>query len=214
MFVEPDPFFLVEEGFACERPALDIEEFLFVAVALKHDVSLLADALDFAERGLQLKDSEIVKCGEGDDEIEGFVLEGIWILGAVQEDVGLEFRMHTGKAVFGDIESDDLKPGLEELHFIKEKAFSASDIEHARTGFEPVSVDESLGNGFPSAGKIFVSTVAETPVAIPVVELIFLGLEHAGDFVIDHAGENIAGGGFVEGGYKITELRHKRKLEN
>jgi len=213
MFVEPDPFLLVEEGFAGESPALDIEEFLLVAVALEHDVALLADALDFAECGLQFEDPEVVKRGEGDDEVEGFVLEGVWILGAVQEEVRFELGMHTGEAVLGDVESNDLDTGFEELHFVKEKAFSASDIEHARTGFEPVSVDESLGNGFPAASKIFVSTVTEAPVTVPIVELIFLGFEHAGDFVIDHAGEDITGGGFVERSYKITELGHKRKLE-
>ena len=213
MFVEPDPFLLVEEGFAGEGPALDVEEFLLVAVALEHDVALLADTLDFAEGGLKFENAEVVKRGEGDDEVEGFVLEWIGILGAVDEEIGLELGMHAGETVFGDVKSDDLESGLEELHFVKEKAFPASDIEHARTGFEPVGVDESLGNGFPAASEIFVSTVAETPVTVPVVKLIFLGFEHAGDFVIDHAGEDIAGGGFVERSNKITELGHKRKLE-
>ena len=209
MFVEPDPFLLVEEGFAGEGPALDVEEFLLVAVTLEHDVALLADALDFAERGLKLENAEVVERGEGDDEVEGFVLEGIWILGAVDEEIGLELGMHAGETVFGDVKSDDLESGLEELHFVKEKAFPASDIEHARTGFEPVGVDESLGNGFPAASEIFVSTVAETSVTVPVVKLIFLGFEHAGDFLIDHAGEDIAGGGFVKGSNKITELGHR-----
>ena len=96
MVVEPDPFLFIEEGFAGESPALEVEEFLFVAVALEHDVALLADPLDFGESSLEFENPEIVKRGEGDDEIEGFVLEGIGILGAVEEEVGLEFWMHTG----------------------------------------------------------------------------------------------------------------------
>ena len=211
MFVEPDPFLLVEEGFAGEGPALDVEEFLLVAVTLEHDVALLADALDFAERGLKLENAEVVERGEGDDEVEGFVLEGIGILGAVQEKVGLELGMHAGEAVFGDVKSDDLKSGLEELHFVKEKAFPASDIEHARTGFEPVGVDESLGNGFPAASEILVTTVAEPTVAIPVIELIFLGLQHAGNLVVDHPSDNIAVGGFVKWRNEMTELGHRKR---
>ena len=71
-----------------------------------------------------------------------------------------------------------------------------------------------MGNGFPAASKIFVSTIAEAPVAIPVVELIFLGFEHAGDFVIDHASKDIAVGGFVKRSDEMTELGHwKRNLK-
>ena len=85
MVVEPDPFLLVEEGFAGEGPALQVEEFLLVPVALKHDVALFADALDFAEGFLKFKNPEVVKRGERDNEVEGFVLEGIGILRAMGE---------------------------------------------------------------------------------------------------------------------------------
>ena len=187
---------------------MEVEEFLLVAVALEHDVALLADPLDFGERGLELENPEVVECGKGDDEIEGFVLEGIWILGAVEEKVSLELGMDAGETVLGDVEPDDFESGFEELHFVKEKGFSAADIENARTGFEAVGVDEGLGDRLPSAGKVFVAAVAETAVAIPVVEFVFLGLEHAGDLVVDHAGEDIAGRGFMEWGDEVTELGH------
>ncbi len=97
------------------------------------------------------------------------------------------------------------------MHFVKEKAFPASDIKHARTGFEPVGVDESLGNGFPAASEILVTTVAEPTVAIPVIEFIFLGLQHAGNLVVDHPSDNIAVGGFVKWSYKMTELGHRKR---
>ena len=203
MLVEPDPFFLVEEGFAGEGPALDIKEFLLVAVALEHDVALLADPLDLGEGGLEFENPEVVKCGEGDDEVEGFVLERIGVLRAVEEEVGFKFGMDAGEAMLGDVKPDDFESGLEELHFVKEKGFSATDIEDARTGFEAVSVDEGLGNRLPSPGKVFVATVSETAVAIPVVEFVFLRLEHARDLVVDHAREDIAGGGFVEWGDEV-----------
>ncbi len=97
------------------------------------------------------------------------------------------------------------------MHFVKEKSFSTADIKHARTGFEPVGIDKSLGNRFPAASKIFVSTVAEPTVAVPVVELIFLGFEHACDFVIDHASKDIAVGGFVKWSDEMTELGHRKR---
>lgn len=208
MVVEPDPFRLVEEGFAGEGPALEVEEFLLVPVALEHDVALLADPLDFAKRGLEFENPEVVERGEGDDEVEGLVLEGIGILGAMQEEVGAEFWVAAGEAVFGDIEPDDFQSGFEELHFVKEEAFSAADIEDARTGFESVGVDEGLGYGFPAACKVFVASVSEAAVAVPVIEFVFLGLEHAGDLVIDHAGEDIADSGFMEWGDEVAELGH------
>jgi hypothetical protein len=169
---------------------------------------LLANTLDFSEGGLEFENPKVVESGEGDDEIERFVLEGIWILRAVEEEVGFEFRMDAGKAMLGDVEPDDFESGLEELEFIKEKTFSATDIEDARTGFEAVSVDEGLGNRLPSPGKVFVAAIAETAVAIPVVEFVFFGLEHAGDLVVDHAGEHIAGSGFMEWGDEVAELSH------
>jgi hypothetical protein len=131
VFVEPDPFVFVEEGFTGECPALNVEQLLLVAIALEHDVALFANSLDFTESGLKLEDTKVVKGGEGDNEIEGFVLERIWILGAVDEEVRLELGMYASEPVLGDVESDDLESGLEELHFVKEKAFSASDIKHA-----------------------------------------------------------------------------------
>jgi len=131
----------------------------------------------------------------------------------VQKEVGLKFRMDAGEAMLGDVEPDDFEFGFEELHFVKEKTFSATDIENARTGFEAVSVDEGLGNRLPSPGKVFVAAIAETAVAIPVIEFVFLGLEHAGDLVVDHACEDIAGSGFMEWGDEVAELGHERRVK-
>jgi hypothetical protein len=199
---------LIEEGFAGEGPTLKVEEFLLVAVALEHDVALLADPLDLGEGGLEFENPEVVESGKGDDEIEGFVLEGIWVLGAVEEKVGLELGMDAGETVLGDVEPDDFESGFEELHFVKEKGFSAADIENARTGFKAVGVDEGLGDRLPATGEVFVAAIAETAVAIPIVEFVFLGLEHAGDLVVDHAGEDIASRGFMEWGDEVAELGH------
>ena len=130
MFVEPDPFVLVEEGFTGEGPTLNIEQLLLVAIALEHDVALFSDSLNFTESGLKLEDTEVVERGEGDNEIEGFVIEGVWILSTVDKEVRLELRVHASEAVFGDVESDNLKPRFNELHFVKEKPFSTTDIEN------------------------------------------------------------------------------------
>ena len=77
VFVEPDPFVLIEEGFTGEGPTLNIEQLLLVAIALEHDVALFSDSLNFTESGLKLEDTKVVKRGEGDDEVEGLVLEGV-----------------------------------------------------------------------------------------------------------------------------------------
>ena len=77
MFVEPDPFVFVEEGFTGERPTLNIKQLLLVAIALEHDVALFANSLDFAKGGLKFENAEVVERGEGDDEVEGLVLEGV-----------------------------------------------------------------------------------------------------------------------------------------
>ena len=130
MFVEPDPFVLVEEGFTGEGPTLNIEQLLLVAIALEHDVALFADPLNFTEGSLKFENTEVVERGEGDDEIEGFVVERIWILSAMDKEVRLELGMNASEPVLGDVESDDLESGLEELHFVKEKSFSTTDIEN------------------------------------------------------------------------------------
>jgi hypothetical protein len=131
VFVEPDPFVLVEEGFTGEGPTLNIEQLLLVAIALEHDVALFADPLNFTEGGLKFENTEVVERGKGDNEIEGFVLEGVWILSAMDKEVRLELGVHTSEPVFGDVKSDNLELRLEELHFVKEKSFSTTDIENA-----------------------------------------------------------------------------------
>src|SRR5579863_3474439 len=70
MIVEPDPRGRVEEGLAGQRPTLHVELLALVAIALDHDVTGLADALDFAQSRLQLENLEVVQAAEGDDEIE------------------------------------------------------------------------------------------------------------------------------------------------
>jgi hypothetical protein len=130
VFVEPDPLVFVEEGFTCERPTLNIEQLLLVAIALEHDVALFSDSLNFTESGLKLEDTEVVERGEGDNEIEGFVIEGVWILSTVDKEVRLELRMHACEPVLGYVESDNLERRFKELHFVKEKSFSTTDIEN------------------------------------------------------------------------------------
>jgi hypothetical protein len=164
---------------------------------------LLADALDFAEGGLEFENAKVVERSEGDDEIERIVLEWIGVLCAMGEEVGLEVGMAAGKAVLGDVETHYVEARLEELEFIKEKTLAAADIENAGPGFEAVGVNQGLCDGFPTTGEIFVAAVAEAAVAIPVIEFVFLRLEHASDLVVDHAGEDIAGGGFVEWGDEV-----------
>src|SRR5438477_3619971 len=83
VFVEPDPLRGVEERLARERPAFQIEELLLVAIALEHDVPVLADAFDFTQGRLQLEQPQVVQGAERDDEIEVLVAPRIAILRAI-----------------------------------------------------------------------------------------------------------------------------------
>ena len=68
-----------------------------------------------------------------------------------------------------------------------------------------------MGNGFPAASEILVTTITEPAVTIPVIELIFFGLKHAVNLVVDHPSKHIAVGGFVKWSYKMTELGHRKR---
>ena len=52
-------------------------------------------------------------------------------MSAVDKKVRLELGMHASEPVLGDVESDNLEPRFKELHFVKEKPFSTTDIENA-----------------------------------------------------------------------------------
>lgn len=68
-----------------------------------------------------------------------------------------------------------------------------------------------MGYGLPAASEILVSTIAKPTVTIPVIELIFLCLQHAGNLVVDHPSDNIAAGGFVKRSDEIAELGHRKR---
>ena len=51
-------------------------------------------------------------------------------MSAVDKKVRLELGMHASEPVLGYVESDNLEPRFKELHFVKEKSFSTTDIEN------------------------------------------------------------------------------------
>ena len=110
----------------------------------------------------------------------------------MQKKARFQLRMSIGKTMFGDIKPNNFKAWFKELHFVKEKSLATPNIKHARTGFESVCIDESLGNRLPSACEILVTAVTEATITIPIIELIFFGFNHTSHFIIHHAGEHIA----------------------
>src|SRR5262249_26237272 len=112
---EPDPGGGVEERLARERPALQIELLELIAIALHHDEFVLADALDFLNRGLQLEDAQVVQTGEGNDEIEMLVAEGVSVLRPVAEEMRADLLFSLGQSVAGYVKAYDLRIGQELL---------------------------------------------------------------------------------------------------
>src|SRR6516165_6126282 len=85
---QPDPGSGIEECFAGQRPALQIELLELVAITLDHNVLVLAHPFDLLQRRLQVEDAQIVQASERDDEIEVFIAERISILRAIAKQMG------------------------------------------------------------------------------------------------------------------------------
>src|SRR5262249_61569842 len=120
MTVEPYPLGGIEEAFAGEGPALQVELLQLIAVALEHDVALLADALDLFTGGVELEEAQVVQAAERDHEIEILIAERVAILRAITEEVLADGLGGGGEAVLGNIEADDFGTGEELLHFVND----------------------------------------------------------------------------------------------
>src|SRR5262249_29834979 len=86
MTVEPYPLGGIEEAFAGEGPALQVELLQLIAVALEHDVALLADALDLFTGGVQLEEAQGVQAAERDHEIAILIAARVAILRPITEE--------------------------------------------------------------------------------------------------------------------------------
>src|SRR5262249_42450473 len=62
------------------------------------------------------------------------------------------------------------------------------------------------------AGNVAVAAVTVAPVAVPIIGLVFLGLEHAMDFVVHHARDIVALGHLVEGRDDVEQTAHGAPL--
>src|SRR5262249_29705789 len=147
-----------------ERPALHVELFELVAIALDHDVFVLAHPLDLAERRLELEDLEIVQGAERDDEIERFVVERVALLCAVAKELVLHVPMRIGEPMVRDVEADELGLGQQQLELAQQIALAAADVEDAPLPLETVQLDERLRDRLPAALDVAISAVAVAPV--------------------------------------------------
>lgn len=198
MPVQPDPLRRIEERLRRQRPALEVEQLLLVAVALQHDVLAASDALDLGQRALEFEDAQIVERGERDNKVELVVAERVGVLGAVVEERSAEVGVRVLGRVLGDVEPRQAQLRYDLLHLVEQKSLAAADVKHAVAGLEGVVVDERLRHGFPASGHVVVTAVAVAAVAVPVVGLVFLGLDHAGDLVVVHSGEVVSLGAGVQ----------------
>src|ERR1700734_749834 len=208
MVIEPDPFRRVQDRFRGQRPAFEIELLELVAVALEHDVFVLADPVDLLHCGFELEQAQIVQAAERDHQIERAVAVRIAVLGAIAEQIRLDLVAGLGEAVFRDVEAGDLEPGQDLLHLVEQERLAAADVEHARSVLEPIDVDQGLRHRFPAAVDELVAAVAVTAVAVPVIELVFLGLHHAMGFVVVHARQVIALRRLVQRGDDVEQASH------
>src|SRR6202043_2421724 len=109
---------------------------------------------------------------------------------------------------FRDVETGDLEPRQNFLHLVEQERLAAADVEHARSVLEPIDVDQGLRHRFPAPVDELVAAIAVAAVAVPVIELVFLRLHHAMDFVVVHAREVIALRRLVQRGDDFEQASH------
>jgi hypothetical protein len=85
MVEEPNPLGSIEEGFACEGPALQIEKLGLVSVTLHQDVTVLRDPRHLSQRGSELEQAQVMKASKGNRKVEVLIAERVRILGLVNE---------------------------------------------------------------------------------------------------------------------------------
>src|SRR4029077_12122271 len=172
--VEPDPFRRMQDGFGSKRPAFEVELLEFVPVALDHNVLILADPLDFLHRRLKLEQTQIVQRAKRDHQIEMLVPEGVSVLCAIAEQIGLDVIAGFRKTMSGNVKTGDLQVGQDLFHFVEQESLAATHVENSRPVLEAVDIDQRLRYGGPASLDEFVPTITISSVAVPIVVFVFL----------------------------------------
>ena len=136
------------------------------------------------------------------------VAERIAVLRAIAEQIRLDLLARIGEAVLRDVEAGDLQLGQELLHLVEQERLAAADVENLGSVLEPVDVDQRLRHRRPAAVDELVAAVAVAAVAVPVVELVFLRLQHAVDLVVDHARQVVALGRLMQRRHDVQQSTH------
>src|SRR5262249_9402915 len=155
-------------------PALQIKQFLLVAITFEHDVFALADTLDFLDRRFELEQSQIVKGGERNHEIKMLVPIWILVLGAIAVQPVAQFRLGIGESVPRDLKSENSQPGQFLFHLVKKIGLPPSDVEDAGAALEAIDLNQPFRDRPPPTGKIFIAAIPEAAIAVPIVSFIFL----------------------------------------
>ncbi len=116
--------------------------------------------------------------------------------------------MGVREPVTRDVEADELGLGQQQLELVQQKALAAADVEDANLALEAVQIDQRLRDRLPAALDVAIAAIAVAPVAVPVVGLVFLGLEHAVDLLVHHAADIVPLGHLVQRGDDVEQTTH------
>ena len=139
---------------------------------------------------------------ERNDQVEVLVAPRERILRAITEQPAADRLRRVAQAVQRDVEAGNLCLGQELMKFVKQVGLSTTDVEDPGVRLEPIGRNQPFGHRFP-APVVFVSAVTVAPVAVPIVEFILFGFEHALNLVIHHAREIVPLGFLVQRSHEI-----------
>ena len=132
-----------------------------------------ADADDLLQRLVEIVAVEVVQRVDGDHQVEALVRERQFG-GAGHLEAWLDLFLGVLDGVAGDVDADDLdaRHGLGEI--VEDEALAAADVEDAVARLDAVVLDHGVGH-LPPAAVVAVAAVAGLAVAVPVVDVPFLG---------------------------------------
>src|SRR5579859_4298668 len=150
------PFGRRMEDAAGELPVHQVHLLALVAIGLDADVfGAASDALDLAERRMELVVVEIVQRIDGNHEVE--MLVGI---GQPDRRADLTEWPHAldgvRDPVSRDVDAGDLDPRYAFREIVQQETLARSDVEHAHPGLEAVGSNHRVGDLAPAA-VIFVT---------------------------------------------------------
>src|SRR5262249_34935681 len=107
------------------------------------------------------------------------------------------------------VETHNLGVRQQLLELVEQVSLAATDVEDPGVALESVDIDQFLRGWRPVSLDEAIAAVAVAPVAVPIVGLVLLGLQHAMHLVVDHAREVVALGRAVHRGHDVEQSAHE-----